>query len=137
MPHLFSWKYLTSTPSDSLKYPIPILAILFALIIAGFILQFASNRNQAPRFYKKFTSHIMAFLLYMPVLLIFLVLIRVAGIEGAQNLVWSAFILAIWLIWFLFLIYYRIVVVAQMWRKYHEVKKEEKYFKNDKARRKN
>jgi len=137
IPNFFNWKYLTSAPAQSFKYPIPTLTILLVCIALGFLTQFLTERKTAPKFYKKFLGSVANFLIYPPVILIFLVFAKIGGVAGVENTIWVAITLALWLIYFLYLIYYRLVVVAKLWRKYQEVKREEKYFKNGNSKRRN
>ena len=134
IPNLFSWKYLTTPPSGNFRYPIPALVILLLLIGAGFALQIITEKKIAPRFLKKFRGYIANFLIYIPLVLIFLTLARISGISGMENPIWVAFTLGVWLIFFLYLIYYRLVVVKKMWIEYYKIKDEEKYTKNVEAK---
>ena len=134
IPKLFSWKYLTTPPSGNFKYSIPTFVILLLMIGSGFALQIRTERKTTPRFQKRFLGYLAAFLIYIPLVLIFLALARIGGISGMDNPLWVAIALGLWLIFLVYLIYYRLVVVRKMWIKYYQIKNEEKYFKDVKAK---
>jgi hypothetical protein len=126
---LWDWKYLIRTTTAPIKYSLVIVIILFLFIIAGFTSQLFIEKKSAPRFYKDFLRRIGDVLIYMPLLLIFLVGGRYLGIEGLSRPLYLEICVAAWLIWILFLVYYRVVILPKYWMKYNKVKQEEKYLK--------
>jgi hypothetical protein len=131
---LFSWAYLTQTPSIQMRYSLIFTIILAIFLVFGGTLQIVNQRKIYPRFYKKFIKRIGDFFIYIPFILILLILARLGGVTVLSMRIYLVAILFIWLIWFFYLVYYRLVIIPAMWSKYKHRKREESYRKNGKAR---
>ena len=127
---LFNWDYLTQTPPLQMRHGLAFIIILAALIFFGAGLQIYNFKKTYPRFYKRFIKRLADFFLYMPFLLIMLILARLGGLSALSIRFYLVLFLAIWLIWFLFLVYYRLVIIPAMWLKYEHRKREESYVKH-------
>jgi predicted ferric reductase len=134
VPKIFNWEFLKTPLSGPSQYGLVYIIILVIIVIFGLTFQTIIGRRTYPKFYKKFLYKIAAFLIYIPVILIFLNLIIISGINLLTNPIYSVATVAIWLIWFLYLVYYRVVIVKRYWVKYKTYKKEENYLKNGKTK---
>lgn len=126
---LWDWKYLIHTTTTPIQYSLAIVIKLFLFIVAGFVFQLFIEKKSAPRFYKDFLRRVGDVLIYMPLLLIVLVGGRYLGIESLSRPLYLEICVAVWLIWILFLLYYRVAILPKYWREYGKVKQEEKYLK--------
>ena len=104
------------------------LGVFVLMIAGGFVLQLFISKRTLPKFYKRFVRWIGDFLIYIPLIFILFLGIYLAGFTVYNYFFVFAFV--IWLIWFVFLVYYRIVKVSGLWYKYREQKRKEKYKKN-------
>ena len=120
------WTYLT-TPIQRPDIIWPYFAIIAALIVASIVTFFVIEKRKLPRFQKHFIRKVADFMLYMPTLFLLVVLAVYAGVDSLSLPVLALSLGAIWLIWFIFLVYYRLVVVKEFWKLYYKQKKEEKY----------
>jgi len=118
----FNWSYLTKNPGSDLRYGSILISVFAAIVIAGLIMQIIVEKRKYPKFYKRYLKRIGDWLIYMPLLIVFLLLARLFDIGGVDSRIYLAAALAIWLIWFLYLLYYRIVVVRRFWKLYREYK---------------
>jgi len=107
-----------------------IMGFFLILAVAGFIVHYLAEKRKLPRFYKRFIRWIGDFLIYLPLLIILILSIPLAGFSVANYFLVIS--LLIWLIWFIFLVYYRIVKVSKLWFRYHQLERKEKYQKNAK-----
>ncbi|MCX6809532.1 MAG: hypothetical protein NTZ65_02180 [Candidatus Berkelbacteria bacterium] len=128
----FSWHNLTSSFSEVTRYAKWELLVLGILIITGIFLYWFSERKKTARFYKKFIKKVGDALIYIPALLTLLVLAQYLEVDGMGLKIYFILPLMIWLIWIIFLIYYRIVVIPKLWDEYFKRKQTEKYLKNGK-----
>lgn len=122
----FSWNYLT-TP---MQKPDPIWPyfVFFALsMVASIVLHIATDKKKMPKFQKRFIRKISDFLLYIPTLFQFILLAIYAGIKSFSLPIYLFILGVIWLIWFFFLIYYRLVILREFWKLYLKQQEEEKY----------
>jgi len=125
---IFNPTYLREGISLPPTYLYIVLGILGLMIIIGFFMPSFFSKKVLPRFYKRYMKWIGDFLIYIPVVFAFLLAVYLAGFPVANY--FFVFTFVIWLIWFVFLVYYRIVNVSKLWYKYHEQKRKEKYKKN-------
>lgn len=105
-----------------MRYGSILISVFAAIVIAGLIMQIIVEKRKYPKFYKRYLKRIGDWLIYMPLLIVFLLLARLFDIGGVDSRIYLAAALAIWLIWFLYLLYYRIVVVRRFWKLYREYK---------------
>lgn len=131
---LFNWTYLSIQPSSSIRYMWVYVFTLGAFIIAGLILLIYTSRTIKPKFYKRYLGWVSSFLIYVPLLLIFHLLLRTSGIELLSNRLSALVLLSIWLIWLVFLLYYLIVRLPKYFRLYVDQKRREKYIKDGSKR---
>lgn len=127
---IFSQAYLNESINLTTKNAIIALVVLALFVVCGIALQLFIDKKKAPHFYKRLIKWIGDFLLYIPLIIVFLLAVYLAGFQVKK--LFFLIILAIWLIWFLFLVYYRIAKVSALWYKYREFKRKEKYQNNGK-----
>jgi len=124
----FSVAYLNESINLTRQNAIIALIVFALFVVFGIALQIFIGKRKAPHFYKRFIKWIGDSLLYIPLILVFLLSIYLAGFQVKK--LFFLIILIIWLIWFLFLVYYRIAKVSKLWYKYRELKRKEKYQEN-------
>ncbi|MDH4358739.1 MAG: hypothetical protein OEV37_02220 [Candidatus Berkelbacteria bacterium] len=126
----FSWGYLNASASTILRYWIVYVVIFALLIVVGLFIQFYFGRKTLPKFRKKFYKRLGDFLVYPPLVYLFLITVRRAGLEGLNKRILPVSLALIWLIWLGFLVYYRIAVVSKLQKMYLEQRRKEKYIRN-------
>ena len=126
------WAYLNSPQTVQFKLALPIIIILGLVATLGIVLKFIVEKRHDPRYYKRYLSRIGDFLFYIPFFLIFASFIRIAGVENINRRIFPVVLCVIWLIWFAYLIYYRLVYVAKMSLFQKELKRKEKYLNGGK-----
>lgn len=125
---IFSSDYLLKAPSTSMDFGRLVLILLGLSIIIGIVYKIIPRfKDNLPRFERRFLSRVADLLIYPPIVLVLYVFIRFAGIAPFNQPVYFVAILAIWLIWFLVMLYYRLVVIRHLWLKYNHHKAKEKY----------
>ena len=133
-PKISSREQLFQPPTEPAKYASWYIAVLVLLIVFGFILQSVSEKRVYPRFYKKYLSRLGSLFIYLPTVFVLLILVRMAGIFDLAAPVYYLVIFVAWLIWFVFLLYYRLAVVSRLWARYRQEERERKYIKHDKKK---
>jgi len=127
---LTNWSYYTQSPDPHWRFGIPVLVITTLSIIAGFVIQWWSDRRHLPVFYRRYISRWASTLIYPPFVLLVLALGRLVGIEALSRRIIFFAPAALWLILILLMVYYRIVILKKKWREYRLEKREQEYRKN-------
>ena len=131
---LVSKSYLTSVPTTPVRffwYWIGFLALCF---IGGTVMQIILHRRKLPKFYKGYLFNVANFLIYIPFFLALFLFARLAQLDQFSKPLFVVGLSTIWLIWFIFLVYYRVVVISRMWTKYNEQKRKEEFLENGKSK---
>lgn len=124
-----------ATPPVKMQDSLIVIIILAAAIVFGAVLQYISVKKSYPRFYKRFLKRVGDLFLYIPFILVILILSRLGGLTALSSRLYLVVFIVIWLIWFCFLVYYRLVIIPAMWLKYEHRKREESYIKHGNKKR--
>ena len=131
---LVSRDYLATIPVTPVRFFWYWVGFLAACLVAGVVLQIILARRKFPKFHKGFMYKISNFLIYIPFFLAFFLFARLAGLDQFGQRFFLVGLSAIWLIWFIFLVYYRVVVISRMWVKYNEQKRKEEFLRHGKSK---
>lgn len=121
-----NWRFIIE-PIQKPDYFWFIFSFVVLAIVFSFILQYLQEKKVMPKFQRNFLIKISNWLLYIPTISLMFLLALYFDIPALSIYLYFVILGFIWLIWFLFLLYYRLVTISFLSKKYKEKKQTEKY----------
>jgi uncharacterized membrane protein len=127
----FSYDHLFTPATEPMHFALYFF-VIFGLSLLVAIYLFLTAKSKPIKFQKTFSKRMGDGLFYLPTLMILYIFIRRGGLEMASQRIIFLILLFGWLIWLVFLIYYRLAVISKLYLEYNKRKREEKYIRHGK-----
>ena len=132
---LFDWQYLAEDAPARLAHSTSLTIFFGAIFVLSAVSYFILAKKKLPRFLKRFYYWIVYTGLYGSVYFLFLIFSRTQGLNFFKLR--SVFIISVVLvlIWLIFLLIYRIIIVSRLIDQYKVYKRKEKYLHGKSSKR--